>query len=308
MGKKRALLIAVQHVRSNPSQGIAALAKLPWAHRDARNLKDHLIASHSYKEEDVILMLDDKGHERHLWPTHKNILKQIDRLVSDALEDSRFFFYYSGHALQEKYQNKEEADGRDEEIVSADGKRILDDLLHVHLIKPLEKVKGSKLFALFDCCHSETLLDLQQTNGPNPYSREWKVESGRVFKGQLWASSNLRIPLTPGCSKTHCKPVRYCPPVPRQEGESLPGTPTPDTENIAPVKVGEAQNLRVICLSACRDSQNARDDDERKMTFTKVDFEIQSRQSFQTDYNFIASTFWMPLVLYFLLWFRSHHA
>ncbi|KAF8842898.1 hypothetical protein BDN67DRAFT_1009362 [Paxillus ammoniavirescens] len=265
MGKKRALLIAVRHVRSNDKQGITNLVDLPWAHRDAKDLKDRLIVSHGYEAEDVILMLDDQAHPRHLWPTHKNILEQMGRLVRDALEDSQFFFYYSGHALQEQCPNDEEADKRDEEIVTADGKPILDDLLHIRLVRPLETVKGSKLFALFDCCHSETLLDLQQGNGPNTYSKEWKVGIDQAFKAEATAMVHfMRL------SKNHCKPVRYCPPIPRQEDGDLSGTPTSDTEAVASIKVGEeAQNLSVICLSACRDNQIAHDDDERKMTFTK---------------------------------------
>jgi len=266
MGKKRALLIAVRHVRGIPEQHTTGLVNLPWAHRDAKNLKDRLIASHGYEAEDVILMLDNKDHEKYLWPTYKNILEQMDRLVRDALEDSQFFFYYSGHALQEHCPDAEEADGQDEEIVAADGKPILDDLLHIRLIGPLETVKGSKLFALFDCCHSETLLDLQQGNGPNTYSKEWTVDIGQVFKAVATAIVHLMR-----LSKKHCKRVQYCPPIPR-EGGSLSDTLTSDTDlkNVASVKVGEeAQNLSVICLSACRDHQYAHDDDERKMTFTK---------------------------------------
>ena len=57
--------------------------------------------------------------------------------------------------------------------------------------------------ALLDCCHSENLLgdmrftfplhcffdvpsliDLQKGDGPNIYSREWKVGPGQLFIGQ----------------------------------------------------------------------------------------------------------------------------
>ncbi|KAF9225850.1 peptidase C14 [Gyrodon lividus] len=158
MGKKRALLIAVRHVRGLPNFHTTGLADLSWTHRDAINLRGRLIASHGYEAKDVILMLDNQRHPEDLWPTRKNILREMRHLVSDAPEDSQFFLYYSGHGLQEECQDGEEADGKDEEIVAADGKPILDDLIHIRLITPLERVKGSKLFALFDCCHSETLL------------------------------------------------------------------------------------------------------------------------------------------------------
>jgi hypothetical protein len=45
MGKKRALLIAVRHVRGIPEQHTTGLVNLPWAHRDAKNLKDRLIGT-----------------------------------------------------------------------------------------------------------------------------------------------------------------------------------------------------------------------------------------------------------------------
>ncbi|KAF9225849.1 hypothetical protein BS17DRAFT_777774 [Gyrodon lividus] len=146
MGKKRALLVAVRHVRGLPNFHTTGFADLSWAHLDAINLRDRLIASHGYEAKDVILMLDDQRHPEDLWPTRKNILREIYRLVSDAPEDSQFFLYYSGHGLQKECQDGEEADGKDEEIVAADGRPILDDLLQFHLISPLKRVKGSKLF------------------------------------------------------------------------------------------------------------------------------------------------------------------
>ncbi|KAF9231307.1 caspase domain-containing protein [Melanogaster broomeanus] len=254
MGKKRALLIAV---------------------RETELLESTLIASHGYKEEDVILMLDNLNHPKHLWSTYENILTQINHLVSDVPEHCQFFLYYSGHALQEKRPedastelperpNNQEADKKDEEIVACDGKPILDDLLHDRLITPLERVKGSKLFALFDCCHSETLLDLQHGNGRDTYSREWKVGIGPVFKDFSKAGAQiLRL-----CKK-YCEPVHECPPIPRLQSEVLSDTPTSNTKNVASNNVGEAHNLSVICLSACKDNQIAHDDDSKRLTFTK---------------------------------------
>ncbi|KAF8549032.1 hypothetical protein OG21DRAFT_642573 [Imleria badia] len=112
--------------------------------------------------DDITLMMDDKDHPEHLWPTRSKILHQIDQLTSDAPEDCHFFFYFSGHALEEEGLDRASmrADGRDGEIVGADGKPILDYILHDRLVTPLQNVKGSTLFALFDCCHSESLLGM----------------------------------------------------------------------------------------------------------------------------------------------------
>ncbi|KAF9234249.1 hypothetical protein BU15DRAFT_79206 [Melanogaster broomeanus] len=287
MGKKRALLVAVNQVKTSAGPHTIALPvplpKLPWAHRDARLFKDRLIALYSYEEEDVILMLDDAHHPKHLWPTRKNIVCGL--LVPEMLEFSQGSdscdkyvvcrswsssitatqMADSGHGLQEACPHDEEADGNDEEIVAADGKPILDDILHNGLIAPLKTMKGSKLFALFDCCHSETLLDLQYGKGPNKYSRTWKVGIGQMFKGIATAIVQfLRL------SKTYCKPINYCPPMPTPESENLSSTLISDINNATSPEVSEeTQNLSVICFSACRDNQIARDDNERQLTFTK---------------------------------------
>ncbi|KAF9234242.1 hypothetical protein BU15DRAFT_65852, partial [Melanogaster broomeanus] len=164
----------------------------------------------------------------------------------------------SGHALQEKHSddasaepersNNQEADKKDEdtdrasEIVASDGKPILDD-------------------ALFDCCHSRNSVsvpsDLQHGNGPDTYSKEWKVGISPVFKVRL--------------GKKYCTPIHDCPPIPRLQSEVLSDTPTSDTKNATSNNAGEEPgNLSVICLSACRDNQIAHDDDEKRLTFTKL--------------------------------------
>ncbi|KAI9567419.1 caspase domain-containing protein [Boletus coccyginus] len=181
--KRRALLIAIQHVHREAGSKFGNLPNLDLAHRDAEALRDFLIASHGYHADDIILMMDDKNHPKHLWPTHDRILHQIDRLTSDAPEDCHFFFYFSGHCLKEDCPDRAgmRADGKDDEIVCADAKPILDHVLHDRLVEPLRNVKGSKLFTLFDCCHSEGLLDLQRGVGPNRYSRVWKIGPGQRF-------------------------------------------------------------------------------------------------------------------------------
>ncbi|KIJ61562.1 hypothetical protein HYDPIDRAFT_42533 [Hydnomerulius pinastri MD-312] len=267
MGNKRALLIAVQRVKEDTG---LRLTKLPYTHRDATNLADRLKTAYDYKEDDIIVMMDDKQHPSHLWPTHNNILRQINRLVSDASDQSQFFFYYSGHGLQQECPNGTEADGKDEEIVAANGKPILDDILHKHLITPLERVKDSKLFALFDCCHSETMLDLEPGNGPIAWSRKWIISLDKVFKVIATAIAQLlRL-----CKKCHIA-INRCLSIPTQKGSASNGTPdtTFTTDNVVAIKelplVPASQNLSVICLSACTDSQFAYDDNERRLTLTK---------------------------------------
>ncbi|KAI9461325.1 hypothetical protein HD554DRAFT_2130171 [Boletus coccyginus] len=197
LGKRRALLIAIRHVHREAGLKFGNLPNIDLTHRDAKALRDFLIASHGYHTDDIILMMDDKNHPKHLWPTHGKILHQIDRLTSDAPEDCRFFFYFSGHCLK---------DGTDNvflyhththgtlEIVCADAKPILG---HANrLVTPLQNVKGSKLFTLFDCSHSEGLFDLQRGIGPNKHSRVRKFDPGRLFTGQ--SIFRLSLPISVG--------------------------------------------------------------------------------------------------------------
>ncbi|KAG9309189.1 hypothetical protein JVU11DRAFT_10903 [Chiua virens] len=166
LGNKRALLVAVRRVRCRPRSGtsFSDLPDLDSSHRDAKAFRDYLITFRGYEAEDVIVMADSKVLPKHLWPTRKNILYQIKQLTSEVPEDCRICFYFVGRGLEEEDIGRAgtRADGRNSKIVSADGKPILDNVLHDRLITPLEGVKGSELFALFDCCHSETFPNLRR--------------------------------------------------------------------------------------------------------------------------------------------------
>ncbi|KAH7887446.1 peptidase C14, caspase domain-containing protein [Phlebopus sp. FC_14] len=155
--RKKALIIGIKEVRNK-----AGFGPIHFAHRDARNMEAFLIAAFGYKKEDVVLMLDVAGHKKELLPTKAKMLKQIKLLVKDAAENDQFFFYYSGHGTQVTCCHNSEDDGLDEVLLAANGKGIMDNLLNEHLVKPLLNVKNTKLFALFDCCHSASMLDLQR--------------------------------------------------------------------------------------------------------------------------------------------------
>ncbi|KAI9574446.1 peptidase C14, caspase domain-containing protein [Boletus coccyginus] len=220
-------------------------------------LRDFLITSHGYHPDDITLMMDDKNHPTHLWPTQDRILHQIDRLTSDAPEDCRFFFYLSGHFLNEDCLNRASmrTDSRDD-VICADAKPILDGILHDRLVAPLQNVKGANLFALFDCCHSESLLDLERSTRPNKYSRVWKIGPGRLLIDFSTVVRNLFK-----LSKKYREKDSIVPPPPRRVSTKRRSPPFSKTE-----KVGE---LNVICLSACRDGQLAHDDYERELTFSQ---------------------------------------
>lgn len=82
-------------------------------------------------------------------------------LVENATEGDSLFFHYSGHGGQQEDTTGVEEDGMDETIMPVDFQQsgqITDDEIHDMLVKPLPE--GVRLTAIFDSCHSQTVMDL----------------------------------------------------------------------------------------------------------------------------------------------------
>lgn len=93
------------------------------------------------------------------YPSKANIIGTL-RSVINATNNGRydaFMFYFAGHGFQYNDRNSDEKDGKDESILSADGKPIIDDELFL-LISRLKR--GREATFVFDCCHSGSILDL----------------------------------------------------------------------------------------------------------------------------------------------------
>ncbi|KAF8438558.1 kinase-like domain-containing protein [Boletus edulis BED1] len=110
-GRRKALLIAIRHITRKSD--IGHHPNIHCAHRDARALRDHLIDSHGYHSDDVVLMMDDKNLPKELWASRKRILRKIDQLVDNASDTTHFFFYFSGRCRESQ-----------EGIIAGDGKTI----------------------------------------------------------------------------------------------------------------------------------------------------------------------------------------
>ncbi|KAI9062040.1 hypothetical protein FKP32DRAFT_1677650 [Trametes sanguinea] len=163
---KRALVIGINYRQK--SQGADKPGRLRWGYRDARAWAGLLKKRYGYDDSEITLMLDEKGYPVHLRPTKSNILFQIKRLVEGLEEGSgtRVVFYYSGHSGQIATDSINEDDGLDEYIMAipsgennsyADN-MILDGYLRKHLVERIPK--GVYFTAIFDACHSGTMLDL----------------------------------------------------------------------------------------------------------------------------------------------------
>lgn len=91
-------------------------------------------------------------------PTKKTILEEITKLVAQSGQYSEIFIHYSGHGGQVSDLGSDESDGCDEIIFPLDFRTagiIKDDDLNKIIAKSKCDVR-----AVFDSCHSGTILDL----------------------------------------------------------------------------------------------------------------------------------------------------
>jgi len=105
-----------------------------------------------------VVMLDGRM-EDPLEPTGANIRREIRNLVKGAQPRDRFLFLFSGHSVQVVNKKRTEDDDKDECVISSDNVTLVDDQLKQYLVDPLPV--GCSLVAIFDTCHSATLLDLK---------------------------------------------------------------------------------------------------------------------------------------------------
>lgn len=108
-----------------------------------------------------MIILTDDQHNPIMIPTKANILRALEWLVSGARPNDALFLHYSGHGGQVEDQDGDEEDGYDEVIYPVDYEtagHIVDDQLHHVVVKPLQA--GVRLTAIFDSCHSGSVLDL----------------------------------------------------------------------------------------------------------------------------------------------------
>ncbi|TFK39200.1 peptidase C14, caspase domain-containing protein [Crucibulum laeve] len=187
--RKKALLIGIGYPATH-GKNLEKSWALPGTYGDVRAMKTWLTQNCGYLDQDIVVLSDDTSYPGHsnLAPTKDNIMKELATFTAESRDGDHYFFLYSGHsgqrpvdknAVQEKGDIKEE-DDKDEYIVPSDAvaivqevvdgtmrnrveidpnKVILDNQLKKFLVKPL--AAKSQLVAVFDSCHSGTLLDLE---------------------------------------------------------------------------------------------------------------------------------------------------
>ncbi|KAK1924591.1 peptidase C14, caspase domain-containing protein [Papiliotrema laurentii] len=170
-GKKKALLIGINYFGTK--------AQLAGCINDVHNIQRFIQERYGYQPQDMVVLTDDSNDPKSL-PTKANIEKAMGWLVDGAQKDDALFFHYSGHGTTAEDTNGDEADGTDEASCPVDyeeaGLIVDDESDHEYLVRPLPA--GCRLTAIFDSCHSGTVMDL-----PYVYSTEGKIKEPNLLEG-----------------------------------------------------------------------------------------------------------------------------
>ena len=126
---------------------------------DVLNMRKYLIEQRGYKEENIRVLSEEEGAK----PTGPNIKHELSKLIlnSHSKEADEIWLHYAGHGSSTRDLDGDEDDGKDETIVPLDFRQngmITDDELHDYLE---HLPKKCRMYCIFDCCHSGTILDLK---------------------------------------------------------------------------------------------------------------------------------------------------
>jgi len=153
IGQRKALTIGINYFSLTPGQG-----RLSGCINDSDTMTAVLKDTFKFEDSQICRLRDDRTD---MMPTKANILAAMRWLVQGAGSGDEMFLHYSGHGGQAKDQSGDELTGKDDTLIPCDFKtagQISDDELHSILVEQLPE--GSRLWVVFDCCHSGTALDL----------------------------------------------------------------------------------------------------------------------------------------------------
>jgi hypothetical protein len=148
--RNKALFIGINYVGTEH--------KLDGCHNDAIKMKKHAIDVWGFSSSNCKILMDDG---RSTKPTRANIIAAMKWLVEGVRAGDSLFLHYSGHGSRTKDLNGDEESGFDSTMCPCDcdtAGMILDDDIFALVAAPIPR--GAELFALMDCCHSGTILDL----------------------------------------------------------------------------------------------------------------------------------------------------
>eukprot|EP00535_Pseudo-nitzschia_heimii_P003180 CAMPEP_0197174868 /NCGR_PEP_ID=MMETSP1423-20130617/1226_1 /TAXON_ID=476441 /ORGANISM="Pseudo-nitzschia heimii, Strain UNC1101" /LENGTH=352 /DNA_ID=CAMNT_0042623869 /DNA_START=131 /DNA_END=1188 /DNA_ORIENTATION=+ len=152
-GKRKALFIGINYVGQK--------GELKGCVNDVVNIKNFF--EKNYQLDEKMILTDDPRTEpeTNYAPTKANIISGFRWLVKGAKPGDSLLLHYSGHGSKVKNHDGTEKSGYDQTLVPVDHEKkghILDDDIHDMLCKTLPS--GVRLTGIFDCCHSESIMDL----------------------------------------------------------------------------------------------------------------------------------------------------
>lgn len=239
-GVKKALLIGINYIGTQN--------ELRGCINDAHNVYNFLLRS-GYPAENIVLLSDDQTTNPRGIPTKANMLSAMQWLTSGSQPGDSLFFHYSGHGGQEEDQDADEADGQDDCIYPVDFNQagsIIDDTLHDYLVKPLPA--GCRLTAIFDSCHSGTVLDLpfvyRAADGGLKEYNVWKESAGDAMNVVMGYMAQNTTEMISGVTSMY---KRFT---------------AKTSANAEKVKAQKFSPADVLMFSGCKDSQTSADAQE----------------------------------------------
>ncbi|KAF8256898.1 caspase domain-containing protein [Lactarius quietus] len=256
--KRRALLVGISYKHSESDDWWP----LENPHVDVDMFRSLLVSVYGYSPGEITVLKDVPDFPDHLQPTRENMIRELKCLVDGAASGDKFTFFYSGHSdQQESFDDiSVEEDGQDEVIITSDIKRIVDNELNDILVKPLPA--DTFLLAVFDTCHSGTMLDLPHHHCNSVYV-PWHSKGERVT--MTMRNNNVRQQ-----AMAHAGARGSGPPLPLIEGVIARDTdgsvrlptdqspsPFPQLRIDTKVKKSRSTGDSELSLSACSDPQRA---------------------------------------------------
>jgi len=151
---------------------------------DTNSIKS-LISNYNFQK---ISILTDNIEKK---PTRNNILAEFKNLLINSQSGDVLLLFYSGHGSYILDKNNNEKTGKDQLIVPCDLNGIIDDELK-NIIQ-LNLKKDVTLIALFDCCHSGSILDLK-------YQYMDSLENNNFTENINESETNGNVIMISGCS------------------------------------------------------------------------------------------------------------
>ena len=234
MGDDHALLVGLNYKGSAHELG--------GAENDAALMKETLVGQLGLRDKNVVVVKNGFS------------ATTIEAAVAraNAGRAAQFWLFFAGHGQQVASQGSEEEDGRDESIVTSALTMLTDDTLRRMLAK---LHNGCTAIAIFDCCHSTSMLDLPNRAVLQPskpvYKTQWVTVNQMIRQGGYrWYRVGARwrrYYIRPVYRRRRVKQTVKIPAAPRL---AL-------TRHKQPRDAELGEGPRFICISAAQENQSS---------------------------------------------------